>query len=582
MAARQYDEAQARRWLTWLAREMQRRGVTVFQIEDLQPSCLSSRVLFAVYVLVSRALPVLLVGGVLQVAAWTPWGRSWGLSLEEFGAFGVLWWLAPVGMVAIDAQWTAVGPRARALRAIVYALMIGGVTVLLCRPLGLSWDVGLPLAQMAIGAVVGLGRSRTPADDVHVLEHLSWSWGRGLPGLAAGLGLFVWVVVDVWDDRGVKLSFAEVQITGAYVLMLLLALPGLKPALPGLQAAPNQGLKTTARYAWRAGVAAALVVLVPAVVLDESTLGTTAFDPFPRAPSVLMVPALFVATMAFLQVGGRELTRHLTLRGLLWLTGATPLRLARFLNYAASDLRLLQKVGGGYIFVHRLLLEHFALAPKVRATAAGATGAALLALWCATPQSAVRPRPAEAPMARPSTMAAGLRDGDLVFRSGTSHESRALRFLDADSPYSHVGLVHVRDGVVRVVHVEPGRGADGRVKEELLEAFLAPGKAERHVAYRPVSADANAGSRAVAAALRLRDAGIRFDDHFDLDTPDAVYCTELIWRAYRTVGLDLAAGDLRGPAFPLAPRRAVRLSALLRSPQLAAVDLDPRRGPKRR
>ena len=33
-----YDEAKARRYLTWLAREMQQRGVTVFMIEDLQPA----------------------------------------------------------------------------------------------------------------------------------------------------------------------------------------------------------------------------------------------------------------------------------------------------------------------------------------------------------------------------------------------------------------------------------------------------------------------------------------------------------------------------------------------------------------
>jgi hypothetical protein len=36
-----------------------------------------------------------------------------------------------------------------------------------------------------------------------------------------------------------------------------------------------------------------------------------------------------------------------------------PLNYARFLDYAAKRV-LLRKVGGGYIFVHRLLLEHFA------------------------------------------------------------------------------------------------------------------------------------------------------------------------------------------------------------------------------
>jgi hypothetical protein len=37
-----------------------------------------------------------------------------------------------------------------------------------------------------------------------------------------------------------------------------------------------------------------------------------------------------------------------------------PLNYARFLGYAAKRV-LLCKVGGGYMFVHQLLLEHFAV-----------------------------------------------------------------------------------------------------------------------------------------------------------------------------------------------------------------------------
>jgi DNA polymerase III delta prime subunit len=54
--------------------------------------------------------------------------------------------------------------------------------------------------------------------------------------------------------------------------------------------------------------------------------------------------------------------RHLHLRKLLWLNGYIPWNYARFLNYATERV-FLQKVGNGYIFVHRLLLEHFAQLP---------------------------------------------------------------------------------------------------------------------------------------------------------------------------------------------------------------------------
>jgi hypothetical protein len=47
------------------------------------------------------------------------------------------------------------------------------------------------------------------------------------------------------------------------------------------------------------------------------------------------------------------------LRALLWRNGSLPLDTVRFLEYATERI-FLRRVGGGYIFVHRLLQEHFA------------------------------------------------------------------------------------------------------------------------------------------------------------------------------------------------------------------------------
>ena len=57
--------------------------------------------------------------------------------------------------------------------------------------------------------------------------------------------------------------------------------------------------------------------------------------------------------------GGKACIRHFTLHLILYRNGCIPWNYARFLDYA-SDRIFLQKVGGGYIFIHRLLLEHFA------------------------------------------------------------------------------------------------------------------------------------------------------------------------------------------------------------------------------
>jgi hypothetical protein len=57
--------------------------------------------------------------------------------------------------------------------------------------------------------------------------------------------------------------------------------------------------------------------------------------------------------------GGEACLKHFILRVILYFSGSIPWNYARFLDYA-SDRIFLQKVGGGYIFIHRLLLEHFA------------------------------------------------------------------------------------------------------------------------------------------------------------------------------------------------------------------------------
>lgn len=52
--------------------------------------------------------------------------------------------------------------------------------------------------------------------------------------------------------------------------------------------------------------------------------------------------------------------RHYTLRFLIYLRRYGPWNYTQFLDYAVDELHFMQRVGGGYIFIHRMLLEHFA------------------------------------------------------------------------------------------------------------------------------------------------------------------------------------------------------------------------------
>jgi hypothetical protein len=64
-----------------------------------------------------------------------------------------------------------------------------------------------------------------------------------------------------------------------------------------------------------------------------------------------------------LRTGGGAYLQHRALLSVLYLKDYGPWRYTEFLDNAAERL-FLRKVGRGYIFVHRLLLEHFATSEK--------------------------------------------------------------------------------------------------------------------------------------------------------------------------------------------------------------------------
>lgn len=60
-----------------------------------------------------------------------------------------------------------------------------------------------------------------------------------------------------------------------------------------------------------------------------------------------------------LLAGGMFSLKHFVLRLVLWMNRSAPLKYVHFLDSAVERV-FLRKVGGGYIFVHRMLMEYFA------------------------------------------------------------------------------------------------------------------------------------------------------------------------------------------------------------------------------
>jgi hypothetical protein len=60
-----------------------------------------------------------------------------------------------------------------------------------------------------------------------------------------------------------------------------------------------------------------------------------------------------------MRYGGYTWLQHRRLRRLLVRHSVTPRHYVKFLDYAVERI-FLRKIGGGYIFIHRLLQDHFA------------------------------------------------------------------------------------------------------------------------------------------------------------------------------------------------------------------------------
>jgi hypothetical protein len=79
----------------------------------------------------------------------------------------------------------------------------------------------------------------------------------------------------------------------------------------------------------------------------------------------IIFAVIFTIDFALLR-GGIACIQHYALRWFLFRSSALPWNAIDFLEYACERI-LLRRVGGGYMFSHRLLLEYFAgLEPKTK------------------------------------------------------------------------------------------------------------------------------------------------------------------------------------------------------------------------
>ncbi len=152
------------------------------------------------------------------------------------------------------------------------------------------------------------------------------------------------------------------------------------------------------------------------------------------------------------------------------------------------------------------------------------------------------------PSSTPSIEVAGVRihSGDMVLsRGGAPTSALIARGNDFPGNFSHVALVHVDSttGVATVMESLIERGAVLTTPERYLEDKKHRILVLRLRADHPtLQHDPLAPHRAASAMLeRVRARGARYDFAMDWRDPDRMFCSEVVYHAYQTVGLDLWA-----------------------------------------
>ncbi|NER82095.1 MAG: hypothetical protein F6K42_21550 [Leptolyngbya sp. SIO1D8] len=130
---------------------------------------------------------------------------------------------------------------------------------------------------------------------------------------------------------------------------------------------PNEGILRSARKVFPISLIIypfAVFLILESVFLRGSTLSLS-FDFINSEANLLRVllESLGISISIGIYLGGGlAVVQHIALRLTLWFSKAIPWDYAGFLNYCTERL-LLQRVGGRYRFIHKLVQEHFASMP---------------------------------------------------------------------------------------------------------------------------------------------------------------------------------------------------------------------------
>ena len=133
-----------------------------------------------------------------------------------------------------------------------------------------------------------------------------------------------------------------------------------------------------------------------------------------------------------------------------------------------------------------------------------------------------------------------LKTGDLIVRHGKGFVSDAFRYFSRkDKRYSHAGIISIQNGRAYVYHAIGGEeNTSNNLRKETLNEFCNPEKINSYAVYTYHLCDSQ--RKQLDSIMRnYYTQGLQFDTHFDLKTENAMYCSELVYKALLSVTHDM-------------------------------------------
>lgn len=392
-------------WLSWIGYQMSKRAQIILHIEKLQPDWIPntrdkwkyatltglitvpivillvwlcfSAFIFSLDVIISilaersatrigLGIIVVLVGGLLA-------GLTYGIG------FGLEAYNSKIKLVeALD--WSTGKAVLALLLTLITGLIGGRISSVIGQEHG--WFTGGIFFGILVGFTYWLLRRKKYSFTLIAVRCLA----VGIAG-AVLFGFIAWLIDDFIDGSLIGLiAGLGYGLLGGLFGSLVFSLESREIEQ---KLTPNQGIYRSAKNALRValgsgilGIVAGMLVAAIFFTIGDGKIGEllvavitkvtgTAHQTTSAFLIFLMVSTIIVGALGFLIVGpigamrfgGRPCIWHFAVRAMLVHYDYLPFNLVGFLDDMTERI-LLHKVGGGYIFIHRMLQEHFATLRK--------------------------------------------------------------------------------------------------------------------------------------------------------------------------------------------------------------------------